>query len=86
MAQWRDDSGRVIGELNAYLEDMRREEVEKMFRKLGETGPAHRELIEKMSRRLTRRFLHTPLSAIGAAEDEKREALLRAVSELFDLE
>ncbi len=85
-AQWRDDSGRVIGELNACLEDMRHEEVEKVFRKLGETDPAHRELIEKMSRRLTRRFLHAPLSAIGAAEDEKREALLRAVSELFDLE
>ena len=84
--QWRDESGRVIGELNASLEDMRREEIEKLFRKMGGADSAQRELIEKMSRRLARRFLHAPLSAIGSAECGRREALVRAMSELFDLE
>ena len=84
--QWRDDSGRVIGEVSAALEDVRREEVEKLFRKLGATAPEQKELIEKMSRRLTRRFLHAPFAAVGSADERDREALVRALSELFDLQ
>lgn len=72
------DAVPAIRQLQAYAEDLRQAELARVSAKLGELTPEQRAAVEAMTRSLTNKFLHHPLTAIrAAAEQGDQEAMAR---------
>ena len=72
------DAVPAIRQLQAYAEDLRQAELARVSAKLGELTPEQRAAVEAMTRSLTNKFLHHPLTAIrAAAEQGDQEAMVR---------
>jgi glutamyl-tRNA reductase len=89
LAEWsRRKSGPVIAQLTQELECKRQEIVGQLLARLnGKLTDADREQIEGAFRLLQNKFLHGPISALGAEpQGEHRHTLLEALRKLFRLE
>jgi glutamyl-tRNA reductase len=70
--------------LSAHYDRLRALEVDRARKMLAAGQPAH-VAMEALSRRLTRKLLHDPLSALSAAGDE-RDQLAGALMRIYSLE
>ncbi len=72
------DAVPAIRQLQSYAEAMRETELARVAARLSELTPDERAAVESLTRSLTNKFLHHPLTAIrAAAEQGDREALAR---------
>jgi glutamyl-tRNA reductase len=72
------DAVPAIRQLQSYAEDLRQAELARMAPKLSDLTPAQQAAVEALTRSLTNKFLHHPLTAIRtAAEQGDTEALAR---------
>jgi glutamyl-tRNA reductase len=75
------DAVPAIRAVQAYAEEMRLAELARMSAKLGEMTPAQAAAVEALTRSLTNKFLHGPLTAIRvSAESGDAEGLARLAS------
>lgn len=57
----------VLTEMRSRMDALRAKELEAALRKLGELGPAEREVVAELSRTLMNKFLHDPTVRLRAA-------------------
>jgi glutamyl-tRNA reductase len=75
-----------IGELHRKVEAIRRSEVERAVRRLGDPGPEVIEQLERMSRALVRKILHEPTMRLrGETNPETLNDFVDTLGKLFDL-
>ena len=72
----------AIRALRDHAERMRRHEVDKAVKLLGR-GDDPQKVLEQLSHALTNKFLHAPTSALSKAQADERDALLNALSRLY---
>jgi glutamyl-tRNA reductase len=78
------DTVPVIRALRDSAERMRRHEIEHAMKMLGK-GESADKVLEHLSQRLTKKFLHAPTQALNLAEGVERDHLQSAASRLFHL-
>jgi glutamyl-tRNA reductase len=72
------DAVPAIRQLQAYAEDLRQGELARIAPKLSDLSPEQRAAVDALTRSLTNKFLHHPLTAIrAAAEQGDTEAMAR---------
>ena len=75
------DAVPTIRALQAYAEDLRQSEILRIAPKLSDLTPVEQAAVESLTRSLTNKFLHAPLTAIrAAAESGNTEELARLAS------
>ena len=75
------DAVPVIRALQAHAEDLRQAELSRIAPKLSDLSPIEQAAVESLTRSLTNKFLHGPLTAIrAAAESGNTEELARLAS------
>lgn len=77
----------LVSRVHDRAESLRRAEIERMEGRLGALGPAEREALELLTRRIVAKLLHEPTVNLKAAAATARgDALAEAFRELFGLE
>jgi glutamyl-tRNA reductase len=74
----------TIRALRDHAERLRRHEVERALKALGR-GEDPQKVLEQLSHSLTNKFLHAPTSALNQAESRDRDALVAALSRLYQV-
>ena len=74
----------AIRALRDQAERMRRHELERAVRMLAK-GDEPQKVLEQLSHSLTNKFLHTPTHALNSAEASDREALVAALTRLYEI-
>jgi glutamyl-tRNA reductase len=77
------DAVPAIRALQQQAEDLRQAELARSVARLGPLTPSQMEAIEAMTRSLTAKLLHPPLTAIRSAASEGNEALLQQLRALY---
>jgi len=73
--------GPTIGELSAQLHELKRAELDALFRRLPDLSPRERAEVERMADRLVKKILHRPITTLREAP----HGLLAAALRLFGL-
>jgi glutamyl-tRNA reductase len=74
----------TIRALRDHAERMRRHEVERALKALAR-GEDPQKVLEQLSQSLTNKFLHAPTSALNQAESRDRDALVAALTRLYQV-
>ena len=77
------DAVPVIKLLQAYAEDLRQAELERIAPKLAELSPTEQAAVESLTRSLTAKFLHAPMIAIRVAAEHGDAAELARLGSLY---
>jgi glutamyl-tRNA reductase len=77
------DAVPAIRAVQAQAEELRLAELARMSAKLGEMTPAQAAAVEALTRSLTNKFLHRPLTAIRAAAESGDEETLARLAALY---
>jgi len=78
------DSVPTIIALREKAEEIRREELEKLFNKVGELGEKEKEAIEYMATAIMNKLIHPPTAALKG-DTENKEMLVAAVRRLYGI-
>ena len=77
----------LLESLHSRIESVRAREIERAAGKLGALEPSERDAVESLTRAITAKLLHDPVTAVkAAAGSPEGEALARALRALFRLE
>jgi glutamyl-tRNA reductase len=79
------DSVPTIKALREKAEEMRKEEIDKLFHKLSGIGEKEREAIEYMATALVNKLIHPPTAALKA-DSENRDLLVAAIRTLYGID
>ncbi len=77
------DAVPTIRALQHHAEELRQAEVARSLVKLGSLTPAQQEAIEAMTRSITAKLLHAPMTAIRSAASDGDSALLRQLRSFY---
>ncbi len=77
------DAVPVIKLLQAYAEDLRQAELQRIAPKLVELSPTEQAAVESLTRSLTAKFLHAPMVAIRTAAEQGDAAELARLASLY---
>jgi len=87
--EWRNAAALrpLLGQMRAWSEAIRRREVDRALRRLGDVAPEVHAQIEALSESLVNKLLHEPTRRLRAASDsEQALTLTRVTRELFGLD
>ncbi len=79
------DSVPTIIALRERADEIKREELEKLFGKLQDLGPKEREAIEYMATAITNKLIHPPTAALKG-DTENKEQLVAAIRRLYGID
>ncbi len=79
------DSVPTIIALREKAEEVRREELEKLFNKIGDLGEKEKEAIEYMATAIMNKLIHPPTAALKG-DTENKEMLVAAVRRLYGID
>jgi glutamyl-tRNA reductase len=79
------DSVPTIKALREKAEEMKKEEIDKLFHKLSGIGEKEREAIEYMATALVNKLIHPPTAALKA-DSENRDLLVAAIRKLYGID
>ena len=77
------DAVPAIRALQQQAEDLRRAEIERSASKLGALTPAQQEAIDAITRSLTAKLLHAPMTAIRSAASDGNAALMEQLRSVY---